>query len=46
MRKLEKEELERINGGFTAWVALGIASTIIFLSGVFNGIVHPKSCKN
>lgn len=46
MKKLEREELERINGGFTAWMALGIASTVIFLSGVFKGIVHPKSCEN
>lgn len=44
MKKLNNKELEKIQGGFSAWVAIGIASTILFLSGVFEGIVHPKSC--
>ncbi len=46
MRKIKEEELERISGGFSAWVAIGVASAIIFLSGVFDGIVHPKECRN
>lgn len=45
MKELDKNELERITGGFSIWAALGIASAIIFLSGVFGGIVHPKACK-
>lgn len=44
MKKLESKELEKIQGGFSAWVALGIVSAVLFLSGVFEGIVHPKSC--
>lgn len=44
MEKIETKELERITGGFSAWAALGIASAVIFLSGVFTGITHPKSC--
>lgn len=44
MKKIADEELERINGGFSTWAALGIVSTVLFLSGVFSGIVHPKSC--
>ena len=45
MRKVEEENLERITGGFSAWAALGIVSLVLFLSGVFDGIVHPKSCE-
>lgn len=44
MRKLSNNELEKISGGFSAWVAIGIVSTVIFLSGIFGGIVHPKEC--
>jgi len=44
MRKLKDNELERIEGGFSTWAAIGIASLVIFVSGVIDGIVHPKSC--
>ena len=44
MKKLDTQELERVHGGFSAWMALGIAATVIFISGVFEGIVHPRSC--
>lgn len=46
MKELNNNELEKIQGGFSAWVALGIASAVIFLSGVFEGIVHPRSCSS
>ncbi len=45
MKKLDTKELERITGGFSTWAALGIVSAVLFLSGVFGGIVHPKSCE-
>lgn len=44
LRKISENDLEKINGGFSAWAALGIASTVIFLAGVLDGIVHPKAC--
>ena len=44
MKVLNTGELENINGGFDAAVALVIASAILFISGVFEGIVHPRSC--
>lgn len=44
MKKLDDKDLERITGGFSTWSALGIVSAILFLSGVFGGIVHPKAC--
>lgn len=45
MEKIKEKDLERIVGGFSTWAALGIVSAILFLSGVFGGIVHPRSCK-
>ncbi len=44
MKQLKEKDLERITGGFSAWAALGIVSAVLFLSGVFSGIVNPKSC--
>ena len=44
MKQLNNKELEKIQGGFSAWMALGIAATILFASGVLEGIVHPKGC--
>ncbi len=44
MQKLNNEKLERITGGASPWVALGIAAAIVFISGVIEGIVHPKAC--
>lgn len=44
MKEIEKKQLEKINGGFSAWMALGIASAVIFISGVLDGIVRPKEC--
>ncbi len=46
MKKLDNKKLERIEGGFSTWAALGIASIVIFVSGLVDGIVHPKSCEN
>ena len=42
MKKLNNNELEKIQGGFSAWAALGIASAVIFLSGVFEGQIKLK----
>ncbi len=44
MQKLNNQELERITGGSSTWVALGIAAAVVFLAGVIEGIVHPKPC--
>lgn len=44
MKELNNLELEKVQGGFSVWIALGIASLILFVSGVLEGVVHPKSC--
>ena len=45
MKKLTNKELERINGGFSTWAAVGIASAVIFVAGVIKGIVYPEACE-
>ena len=45
MKILEDNELERISGGFSAWLAVGITSAVLFIAEVFNGFVHPKGCE-
>jgi len=44
MKKIDCLELERITGGASPWVAAIIALSIVFVAGVIEGIVHPKSC--
>ena len=45
MKRITEEELKRIKGGeFTSWMGLGIAAVIVFLSGVIDGFVNPKTC--
>ncbi len=44
MKKVNENKLKEIQGGFSTGAALGIAAAIIFISGIFEGIVHPKSC--
>lgn len=48
MEKLSNNQLNDIKGGFTmnAWLALGIAAVVVFLSGVFEGISNPDKCKS
>ena len=44
MKKLKNEEMERISGGFSTWAAIAIAAAVIYVSGIIDGIVHPKAC--
>ena len=45
MKVIDNNHLERITGGGAPLIALGIIAAIIFISGVIDGIVHPKSCE-
>lgn len=46
MVRIQENELEKINGGATPsiWIGMAIAALIIFISGVIDGIVNPKKC--
>ena len=45
MEKLTTQEMKRIEGGVSLWVGIGIGALAIFLSGVLDGIIHPKRCE-
>ena len=44
---IDNEDLEKIKGGeaMTVWMGIAIATIVIFLSGVIEGITNPSSCK-
>ena len=46
MQIVSNEELENIKGGaaVTVWTGIAIATVVIFLSGVIEGITNPKRC--
>lgn len=45
MEVLEKEKLEKINGG-SVWTGIAVAAIIVFLSGVLEGFTNPGRCNN
>ena len=46
MNKIKENKLKQIRGGFGFWGIAGIISACVFISGVLDGIVHPKKCNN
>ena len=46
IEKIKEEELEKIKGGATAsiWIGIAITAVVIFLSGVIEGITNPERC--
>ena len=46
IEKISDEKLEKINGGGSSaiWIGLAIAAVTVFISGIIDGIAHPKSC--
>ena len=46
MKKIEVDQLEKVKGGATIsiWTGVMIATIIIFLSGVVEGITNPERC--
>ncbi len=44
MKKLNELELKKIEGGITAWAAVGIGLAITFIAGVLDGIARPIKC--
>lgn len=42
---MKEKELQKISGGATKWVTLGVIGGLIaFLSGFLDGFVRPLSC--
>lgn len=46
MITIEERQLEKISGGATpyVWIGIAVAAIIIFISGVIDGITNPKEC--
>ena len=44
MKKVSDFELQKINGGITAWVAIGIGVVVTFVAGILDGIARPLKC--
>lgn len=44
MKEIQKENLENIKGGISAWGALGIGALITFIAGIIDGIARPSRC--
>lgn len=46
IKKLDEQQLESIKGGAVpyVWIGIAIATFLIFLSGVIDGITNPKEC--
>ncbi len=45
MKKIDDNELKKVNGGFTGWTLAGITFLAAFFAGVVDGIVKPRSCE-
>jgi len=47
MSRIDNQELEKIKGGegvAAVWIGIAVASAIIFISGVIQGITNPSKC--
>ena len=46
IEKLNEQQLENIKGGAVpyVWIGIAVATLLIFLSGVIDGITNPKEC--
>lgn len=46
MKVVNDNELERINGGISAWAIAGIGVLATFISGIIDGIARPVKCRS
>ena len=46
IRKIKKDELEKLYGGGVEWfgVGLGIVTLVVFISGIIEGYTNPGRC--
>jgi len=44
MKKVDDLELKKVEGGLTAWAAIGIGLVVTFVAGIIDGIARPLKC--
>ena len=46
IKEISTENLNKVTGGaiISIWTGIAVATAIIFVSGIIDGIVHPKRC--
>lgn len=45
MKKLETNELKKVEAGASGWLVAGIVAGITFLVGIFDGYFRPFKCR-
>lgn len=45
MQSVNNFELDKVKGGVSGWVVVGIAAVVVFLAGVFEGLTNPDPCQ-
>ena len=46
MRKINDQELSKVNGGFSGWAIAGISMLVTFVAGVIDGLARPRDCNS
>ena len=46
MKRINDSELKNVEGGMTAWAAIGIGLVVTFVAGVLDGIARPHKCRS
>lgn len=44
MKKIDNNELLKLEGGISAWGAIGIGAAVVFAIGVIDGFFRPLKC--
>jgi len=46
IKEINKEDLEKIQGGaaVSIWTGIAIAAIVVFISGIIEGITNPERC--
>ena len=45
MKRINNNELKKINGGISVGVVIVVSALISFVAGIISGIANPEPCK-
>ncbi len=46
MKKINDQELSKVNGGISGWAIAGISILVTFVAGVIDGLARPRDCNS